>query len=372
MFADKHAGSNKAVTVSGYTLQGADAGNYVLQQPAGLTANIAAATLTVGGVAAQNKVYDTTVNAALVGTATVAPLASDAVTLGGSALAAFADKHAGSNKAVTVSGYTLQGADAGNYVLQQPAGLTANIAAATLTVGGVAAQNKVYDTTVNAALVGTATVAPLASDAVTLGGSALAAFADKHAGSNKAVTVSGYTLLGADAANYTLLQPSGLVASISAAPLVVNGVTVQHKLYDGNRQAYLAGTASVSALGNDAVTLGGSPVASFSDATVGNLKPVSVSGFTLSGADAGNYSVQQPAALSASIFALPITPPTNRPVALVLAWPPLPMMETRSDVIELAMRRTGATLDVSALSGMADADPASARETVASAATLRP
>jgi hypothetical protein len=41
--------------------------------------------------------------------------------------AAFADPNVGAGKPVTVSGYALSGADAGDYTLAQPAGLTAAI-----------------------------------------------------------------------------------------------------------------------------------------------------------------------------------------------------------------------------------------------------
>jgi hypothetical protein len=40
-------------------------------------------------------------------------------------------------------------------------------------------------------------------------------FADPNAGNGKPVTVSGYTLSGPDAGNYTLVEPSGLTASIT-------------------------------------------------------------------------------------------------------------------------------------------------------------
>ena len=35
------------------------------------------------------------------------------------------------------------------------------------------------------------------------------AFADKKVGTNKAVTVSGYSLTGSDAGNYAIVQPTG-------------------------------------------------------------------------------------------------------------------------------------------------------------------
>ena len=50
------------------------------------------------------------------------------------ATGAFADPNVGMGKPVTVMGFTLGGADAGNYMLTQPAGLTADITVASLAV----------------------------------------------------------------------------------------------------------------------------------------------------------------------------------------------------------------------------------------------
>ena len=300
-FSDKNVGASKTVTVSGYALTGADAGNYTLVEPTGLTASITPASLAITGVAANNKVYDATLAATLSGTATVAALGSDNVVLSGSGSGSFVDKNVGNNKAVTVSGYSLSGGDAGNYTLVEPTGLTANIAPASLVLGGISANNKVYDTTVAATLSGTAIVNPLGNDVVSVAGTGTGAFASKNAGIDKAVTVSGYTLSGADANNYTLVEPTGLSANISAANLLISGVTANSKVYDTTTSDTLSGTASVTALGSDNVSLAGTGVGVFASKNVGTGKAVTVAGFTLSGADAGNYTLVEPTGLTASI-----------------------------------------------------------------------
>ena len=81
------------------------------------------------------------------GTATISAIGSDAVSLSGTGSAAFLDKNAGADKAVTVSGYTLSGLDAGNYRLAAPAGLTASIGKANVTVSGVTAASKTTSAT---------------------------------------------------------------------------------------------------------------------------------------------------------------------------------------------------------------------------------
>ena len=301
VFADKNAGSGKAVAVTGYSLTGADAGNYNLVAPSGLTATIAKASLSLGGIKVDDKTYDGTVAATLSGTATVSAFAGDAVVVvnkeGG---AVFVDKNAGSAKAVRVRGFTLGGADAGNYTLVQPTGLTASIARADVAVTGISAANKTYDGTTVATLSGTAGVKALANDVLTVGGTATGAFADKNAGAGKAVTVGGYTLGGLDAANYNLVQPTGLTASIAKASVAVSGVGAVDKTYDGTTTATLSGTATVKAFAGDSVTVGGGSAA-FADKNAGAGKAVGVAGYTLSGADAGNYTVVQPTGLTASI-----------------------------------------------------------------------
>ena len=70
-------------------------------------------------------------------------VAGDDVTLDTSgATGTFDSKDVGTGKTVTVSGLALTGADAGNYILTPPT-TTANITAATLTVTGITANNKV-------------------------------------------------------------------------------------------------------------------------------------------------------------------------------------------------------------------------------------
>jgi len=311
VFSDKNAGTDKSVTVSGYTLSGADAGNYTLVEPTNVTANISRANLLISGLTVNSKVYDATTDATLSGAAAITALGGDSVTLGGTGTGAFTDKNAGSGKLVTISGYTLSGADAGNYDLVEPTGLTANITPAALKVTGITANDKVYDTTVYATLSGTATVAALGSDHVIVVGTGSGVFGDKNVGDNKAVTVSGYSLVGFDAGNYTLVQPTGLRASITPASLTLTGIAANNKVYDGTVAASLSGTVTVSALGADSVAVVGTGTGVFADKNVGMDKPVTVSGYTLSGADAGNYTLIEPAGLTANVAAAQLAVAAN-------------------------------------------------------------
>jgi hypothetical protein len=112
-------------------LSGADARNYTFAGGSYTTptANytVGRLTLDVTGVTATNKVYNGSAADPLGGKAAIAPLKGDKVTLSGTGVGAFASANVGKGEAVTVSGYSLSGADAGNYALWEPTGLSATI-----------------------------------------------------------------------------------------------------------------------------------------------------------------------------------------------------------------------------------------------------
>ena len=259
------------------------------------------ADLAVSGISANNKTYDATNAATLTGTAGVAAFGTDVVSVTGTGVGTFANKDAGTGKAVTVTGYSLTGIDAGNYNIVQPTGLTANISKADLAVSGISASDKTYDATTTATLTGTASVAAFGGDVVAVTGTGAGTFADKNAGTSKAVTVSGYTLSGADAGNYNIVQPTGLTAGISKADLAVSGISASDKTYDATTTATLTGTAGVAAFGSDVVAVTGTGAGTFADKNAGTGKAVTVTGYSLTGSDAGNYNIVQPTGLNADI-----------------------------------------------------------------------
>ena len=106
-FADQNPQNGKAVSVSGISATGPDAGNYTANAEASTVADITGATLTVVGITAQNKVYDGTAVATLnLESAMVIGIVSgDDVTVVASGVAgAFSDAEVGTGKLVTVSG----------------------------------------------------------------------------------------------------------------------------------------------------------------------------------------------------------------------------------------------------------------------------
>ena len=249
-FATAGAGADIALTFAGFTLTGdaSKLGNYTLVLPTDITAAINPYTLSINGLTALDKTYDATTVANLAGTASVSGLGADEVVVTGTAVGSFADKHAGTDKPVTVTGLSLSGAAAANYTLGAAPGLTATITPLLVNVTGVSADSRTYDATTDATVSGTAAVGALAGDDVGVTGSVTAAFADKHAGTGKSVSVDGYTLTGADAANYTLAQPTGLTADITPADIVVGGVEAVDRVYDATLDIFLSGNATVAPL----------------------------------------------------------------------------------------------------------------------------
>jgi hypothetical protein len=225
----------------------------------------------------------------------------DDLHLSGAVTGTFATKAAGSNKTVNadLSGLSIGGTDTGNYeIAGLGGGLTASIGKAALTVSGLTAHGKTYDGGTTAVLTGNGGLAGvIGSDVVSLSGSSSGTFADKAVGTGRTVNVdaSGFTLAGVDAGNYEITGfASALTASITKATLTVSGLAGVDKVYDGNANAALTGTAGLAGvIGSDAVTVSGAVTGAFADKNVGAAKTInaSLAGLSLGGVDGGNYQI---------------------------------------------------------------------------------
>ena len=131
--ADK--GNAIAVQLTNAKLTGADAGEYTvtLSGSPAATADIAAKELTVSGAVAEDKIYDGTTDATITGATLNGLVSGDAVSLDHADAGTFARADAGTGIAVSNS-MTISGADAGNYNLTRPEGLSADINPKELTV----------------------------------------------------------------------------------------------------------------------------------------------------------------------------------------------------------------------------------------------
>jgi hypothetical protein len=296
----KAAGLAKAVDVSNGMLAGAESGNYQLSNPSGSTiADITRRPLNItglGGIQAVDRVYDTTRDVQLISSGPLTPTTGDKIAgddvsvsaaAGSGTAGLMADKNAGLNKPVVVTGLSLSGKDAGNYQITGTAGLTVNIAAAPVSVSGVNAIDRVYDGTVNVAVDagGASLTGRLGSDVLGLQSSGTGTIADKHVGSAKAVTIDGLRLTGADAGNYVIASGGGTSVNIAPLALLVTAQAAD-KVYDGKVDAIVA--LKDDHLAGDALVVSATS-SRFADKNAGVGKSVTVSGIGLSGADQGDY-----------------------------------------------------------------------------------
>ncbi len=259
------------------------------------------ASLNITGITGVNKMYDGTTAAEVdsSGAALVVVIPGDDVDIDTSgATATFADKNVGSGKTVTVMGLSLTGADMGNYTLIQPT-ITADITPRELTFTDITGVNKIYDGTTSAEVdsSGAVLVGVIPPDDVSVDASdATATFGDENVGSGRTVTLVGLSITGADAGNYTLIQPT-TTADITPRELTVTGITGVNKIYDGTTVAEVdsSGAALVVVIPGNDVNIDASVVtATFGDKNVGSGKTVTVMGLSLTGADMGNYTLILP------------------------------------------------------------------------------
>jgi hypothetical protein len=172
------------------------------------------------------------------------------------------------------------------------------VSALRLTVAGAQAQNRTYDgtsdTTVNFSAASLSGVR--SGDTVSLNTSGYtASFTTERVGTH-AVSVSGLLLAGAQSANYALTAPTELSATISPCAVSVSNAVVVAKAWDDTPVAEVDFSAAVLAgiLSADAgqVLLETEAASAAYTNTESGVHAVTVSGLSLSGDQAENYSLQ--------------------------------------------------------------------------------
>ena len=318
------------------SLTGSAAGNYTLTQPT-LSANITALPTTLTFSSSENpSVYGDHV----ILTATVTPasvtgnvlLLVGGFTYGNSPLVSGSTSFDtgytnASPQTISISAAYVSGT--GN-ILNSTNTISQTINPKPLTVlGTLALTGKVYDGTTAATPTGVAALQsaelvtagssgdgkPFIGDVVGLTGTAASyAFNSATVAGATIVTGSGLSLTGGQAGNYTLTAPV-LTASISPKPLTAQGtLSGGGKTYDGTTTATPAGTAALQVAetpgtGNssdgkpytsDSVSLAGTASYAFNSSAVATATTITASGLSLTGGQAGNYSLTLPT-LSANI-----------------------------------------------------------------------
>ena len=254
------------------------------------TSTVSTATLTISGLTGDNKNYDGGTSASVSGTASFVGLQNgETFSVATTPTYTFASKNIGTG--ITINQSVPFAAPSSNYTVTQPT-LTANIAAVNLTITGATVTSKIYDRLITATIANGTLNGIIGSETVI---ATTGTYVDKNVGTSKAVTV---LLTGADAGNYTLTQPN-ITGDITAKALTVTGAAVTSKAFDGTTAATITGTLS-GIISPDVVNLVGTGVFA-SSAQANGISVTSTS--TLSGADAGNYTLTQPTGLTGNITA---------------------------------------------------------------------
>ena len=128
------------------------------------------------------------------------------------------------------------------------------------------------------------------SDVVTLHGGT-ATFDTASVGTGKTVTVSGLTLSGAAAGNYTLSTTTATTTADITAATLTPTVTAANKAYDGTTRRRRRACTLTGVVGDRCRDAARAARRRSTTASVGTGKTVTVSGLTLSGAAASNYTL---------------------------------------------------------------------------------
>ena len=314
MMTNANVGTNKAVTVTGVALGGADKGNYKLkEQPTGVTVNITRAdagviitgaptSKTYGDadftLTATNGVTESTGNTGkwtwISSDDTVLEIISGADTATPTIRVKKADT-TGATLTVTYSSITHYGT----------ANVTIKVNKKDATITGLSADDKEYDRSTTATPTGTAVIdGKVDSDDVTVT-PGTAAFADKDVGTDKTVTFTGYSLSGADAGNYNLkAQPASVTATIAAKEVTITSLTAANRSYEkDNLSVALTSGTLTGVITGDTVTIDlTNAKGMMTDANAGTGKAVTVTGVALGGADKDNYRLkEQPTTVTVNI-----------------------------------------------------------------------
>ena len=115
------------------------------------------------------------------------------------------------------------------------------------------------------------------------------------------------TISAAETSDYAKATKN-VTINVAQKNVTITGLGAANKKYDGNNTATVTGTAAVAGkVDSDVVTVTGG-TATFADKNVGTGKTVTFSGYSLSGAAAGNYKLTaQPASVTADITAREVT-----------------------------------------------------------------
>jgi hypothetical protein len=211
---------------------------------------------------------------------------------------------AGTITATTIYARLKSGLSAANYnneniVVSSTGGVTVQnvscsgtVSQKALTITGLTGVNKVYNGSPTASVSGTAAYNGLVnSESFIVSGTPAFTFANASVGNTKAITVTGYT---APSGNYSITQPTGLTADITAKPLTIGAASIASKVYDGSATSGTVTPGSLSGFVSGETVTVNTAVGTYPDTNVGTGKTATIV-YTLAngtgGGLAANYSL---------------------------------------------------------------------------------
>ena len=209
--------------------------------------------LTITGVTAASKVYDATTTVVLSGGTVSGVVSGETVTVVAGA-GVFADANAGTNKPVTTSGYSLGGANAGNYVLSAQPTVTGTITPRPLQFTGT----RTYDGT-NLAAAGVLSVTNnLDGGNLTLTGNV--SLAGRNVGSQAIVTATAPTRVRYATGFSAGSSSTSLTVTMAAAPASGNTLVavISTRGATANQVSGISSTGAAWARVTQSVNAGGS------------------------------------------------------------------------------------------------------------------
>jgi hypothetical protein len=274
--------------------------NYALTYVTDTTGVITAAPLTVTAQT-DNRVYNGTTSSAVAPVVTGTIYGPDAV--GTAATQAYDNRNVGTGKTLSASGLVMNDGNGGNnYAISYVTDNTGVITVAPLTVTAQT-DNRIYNGTTSSA------VAPVVSGTIygpdAVGTVATQAYDNRNVGTGKTLTASGLVMNdGNGGNNYAATYVADTTGVITPASLT-GSITAADKVYDSTVSATITGRGLSGIIGSDDVIYTGGTTF-FANKNVGTARTVTATGLGLSGADAGNYTVNTTATTTANITPAPL------------------------------------------------------------------
>src|SRR5262249_31421956 len=122
------------------------------------------------------------------------------------------------------------------------------------------------------------------------------------------LTPSAASFSSGSAGNYSITYlNAGTGLIVNPVALTVTGISGTNRAYDGTTSDPLSGTPSLSGnVAGDSVTLGGTGVGTLASRNAGT-QAVTISGYSVSGFDSGNYVFSQPSVANVTISTKALT-----------------------------------------------------------------